>query len=120
MAVYGAGAILSAGFPTDRIDRRADLSSLSATGTIHIGVAIVSFLSVTVGMFVLSRTFAQANGWRSFSRWSVFFPAGALALIFVQQEGPLIGLLQRALVTVISAWLILVALRARSVVTPGK
>jgi uncharacterized membrane protein YjgN (DUF898 family) len=71
-------------------------------------------------MFVLSRTFARANGWRSFSRWSVFFPGGALALIIVQQEGPLIGLLQRALVTVISAWLILVALRARSVVTPGR
>jgi hypothetical protein len=120
MAVYGAGAILSAVFPTDRIDSRADLSSLSATGTIHIGVAIASFLSVIVGMFVLSRTFAQANSWRSFSRWPVFFPAGALALIIVQQEGPLIGLLQRALVTVISAWLILVALRARSVVTPGK
>jgi uncharacterized membrane protein YjgN (DUF898 family) len=50
----------------------------------------------------------------------VFFPAGSLALIIVQQVGPLIGLLQRALVIVISAWLILVALRVRSVVTPGK
>jgi hypothetical protein len=50
----------------------------------------------------------------------VFFPAGSLALIIVQQEGPLIGLLQRALVIVISAWLILVALTVRSIVTPGK
>jgi hypothetical protein len=120
VGVYGAGAILSAVFPTDRIDSGADLSSLSATGTIHIGVAFVSFLSVIVGMFVLSRTFAQERGWGSFWRLSVFFPAGALALIIVQQEGPLIGLLQRALVTVISAWLILVALRARSIVTPGQ
>jgi hypothetical protein len=38
----------------------------------------------------------------------------------VQEEGPLIGLLQRLLVAVISAWLILVALRVRSIVTPGK
>jgi hypothetical protein len=38
----------------------------------------------------------------------------------VQQEGPLIGLLRRALVIVISAWLILVALRVRSIVTPGR
>jgi Protein of unknown function (DUF998) len=120
VAVYGAGAILSAVFPTDHIDSRADLSSLSATGTIHIGIAIGSFLSVIVGMFVLSRTFARQNSWRSFSRWSVFFPAGALALTIVQQQGPLVGLLQRALVTVISAWLILVALRVRSIVTPGK
>jgi hypothetical protein len=50
----------------------------------------------------------------------VFFPAGALALIIVQQQGPLVGFLQRALVTVISARLILVALRTRSIVTPGK
>jgi uncharacterized membrane protein YjgN (DUF898 family) len=71
-------------------------------------------------MFVLSRTFARERGWRSFSRWSVFFPAGALALSIVQQQGPLVGLLQRALVTVISAWLILVALRVRSIVTPGR
>jgi uncharacterized protein DUF998 len=120
VAVYGAGAILSAVFPTDRIDSQADMSSLSVTGTIHVGVAIASFVCVIVGMFVLTRTFAQENRWQSFSRWSVFFPAGALALIIVQQEGPLIGLLQRLLVAVISAWLILVAFRVHSIVTSGK
>jgi hypothetical protein len=96
------------------------MSSLSATGTIHIAVAILSFLSVIVGMFVLSRTFAHQRSWGSFWRLSVFFPASALALSIVQQEGPLIGLLQRALMIVISAWLILVALRLRSIVTPRR
>jgi uncharacterized protein DUF998 len=120
IAVYGAGAILSAVFPTDRIDRQADMSSLSATGAIHVAVAIASFVCVIVGMFVLTRTFAQAHRWRSFWLLSVFFPGSATALIIVQQEGPLIGLLQRLLVAVISAWLILVALRVRAIVTPGK
>lgn len=120
IAVYGAGAILSAVFPTDRIDGRVDLSSLSATGAIHIAVAFASFLSVIAGMFVLTQTFANQRSWGSFWRLSVFFPAGSLALIIVQQEGPLIGLLQRALVIVVSAWLILVALRVRWIVTPGK
>ena len=120
VAVYGAGAILSAIFPTDRIDSQTDMSALSTSGTIHIGVAIASFVCVIVGMFVLTRTFARTNSWRSFSRLSVFFPAGALALIIVQQEGPLIGLLQRLLVAVVSAWLILVAFRVHSIVTPGK
>jgi hypothetical protein len=41
-------------------------------------------------------------------------PAGALALFFVQSQGPLVGLLQRLLVTVIAAWLIVVAIRVRS------
>jgi len=120
VAVYGAGAILSAVFPTDRIDSPTDMSSLSASGAIHLAVAFASFLSVIVGMFILTRTFAKERGWGLFGRLSVFFPAGSLALIIVQQEGPLIGILQRALVMVISAWLILVALRVRSIVTPGR
>jgi hypothetical protein len=119
IAVYGAGAILSAVFPTDRIDGPVDLSSLSGTGAIHIAVAIASFVGVIAGMFVLTRTFAHQRRWGSFWRLSVYFPASSLALIIVQQEGPLIGLLQRALVIVISAWLVLVALRVRSIVTPG-
>ena len=49
-------------------------------------------------MFILTRTFAKERGWGLFWRLSVFFPAGSLALIIVQQEGPLIGILQRALV----------------------
>jgi hypothetical protein len=117
IAVYGAGAICSAVFPTDRIDSPGDLSSLSATGTIHIGVSIVSFLSVIVAMFVLTRTFARDQRWRSFPRWAVLFPAGALVLMFLQTQGPLVGLMQRLLVAMISAWLILVALKIRSIVT---
>jgi hypothetical protein len=79
VAVYGAGAILSA-FPTDRIDSPTDMSSLSATGAIHIAVAIASFVSVIVGTFVLTRTFARERSWGSFWRLSVFFPlASAMA-----------------------------------------
>jgi hypothetical protein len=119
VAVYGTGAILSAVFPTDRIDNPADMLSLSTVGTIHAGVAIVSFVCVMVGMFVLTWTFARDNRWRSFWRWSVIFPAGALALMLVQQQGPLIGLLQRLFIAVVSAWLILVACRVRSIVASG-
>jgi hypothetical protein len=35
------------------------MSSLSATGAIHVAVAIASFACVIVGMFVLTRTFAR-------------------------------------------------------------
>ena len=38
----------------------------------------------------------------------------------MQQEGPLIGLLQRTLVIVISAWLILVAMSVRSILAPER
>jgi hypothetical protein len=46
----------------------------------------VSFLSVIVGMLVLTRTFARDERWRSFPRWAVLFPAGALVLMFLQTQ----------------------------------
>jgi hypothetical protein len=119
IAVYGAGAILVAIFPTDRVDRPADVWSQSTTGTIHLVVAIASFLCAIVGMFVLTRTFMTAARWRSLTPWLMLFPAGALALFFVQSEGSLVGLLQRLLVLVISAWLIVVAFRVRSIAASG-
>jgi hypothetical protein len=115
IGIYGAGAILAVIFPTDRVDSPADLGSLSPTGTIHVIVAVVSFICAIVGMFVLTWTFRRAVRWRSLLPWSVLFPAGALSLIIVQTQGPLVGLLQRLLVTIISTWLILVAFRVRSI-----
>jgi hypothetical protein len=115
VAVYGAGALLSAIFPTDRIDSPADMWPQSATGTIHTIVAIVSFLGVIVGMFVLTWTFARAARWRSLAFWSGLCASGALSLLFAQAEGRWVGLMQRLLVAVIAAWLILVAIRVRSI-----
>jgi hypothetical protein len=117
IAVYGAGAIGSAVFPTDRIDDPADLSSLSATGAIHVGIALASFVCAIAGMFVLTRTFARDDRWRSFPRWALGFPAAALVLLFGQGEGPLVGLMQRLLIAMFSIWLFLVALHVHASVT---
>ncbi|MCL4301228.1 MAG: DUF998 domain-containing protein [Anaerolineae bacterium] len=117
IGIYGAGAILSAIFPTDPINSPAEVWSQSTTGMIHSFVALVSFVCAVVGMFVLTHwTFMRAARWRSLLPWLALFPAGAFSLIIGQTQGPLVGLLQRMLVTIISAWLILVALRARSIV----
>jgi hypothetical protein len=70
---------------------------------------------MVIGMFLLTRTFGLLPAWRSIMRASVFFPAGSLGLLVVQGEGPLVGLLQRLLVAVISGWIILVALRVRKI-----
>lgn len=126
IAGYGAGAILSAVFPTDRIAEPADVWPQSTTGTVHLAVSLVAFPCMIVGMFVLTRTFLADARWRfsarssvrSFARWSVFLPAGALALAIVQGEGPLVGLLQRLFVSVIATWLVLVALCVRTLAAP--
>ncbi|MCC6456993.1 MAG: DUF998 domain-containing protein [Caldilineaceae bacterium] len=120
VAVYGVGAILSAIFPTDRIDSQADTLSLSTIGMIHVIVALISFLCIIVGMFVLTRTFALKAQWRSLMIWSGLCASGALALFFVQSEGPWVGIMQRLFVLMASAWMILVAIRVRSLAASGE
>lgn len=121
VAVYGAGAILVAIFPTDPIDTAVDLSAQSTTGTIHSFVALVSFVCAVVGMFILTHwTFMRAARWRSLLPWLALLPAGAFSLIIGQTQGPHVGILQRMLVTIISVWLILVAFRARSIVVASE
>ena len=78
---------------------------------------IASFASVVVAMFVLTRTFTRDLRWRPFPRWTLLLPAGALVLALLQAQGPLVGLTQRLQVAMVSAWLILVALKVRSILT---
>jgi Protein of unknown function (DUF998) len=104
-----------AALPTDRIDSTADVWSQSTTGWIHTLTALISFICVIVGMFVLTWTFARNAQWRSLVVWSSLLAGAALSLLLAQAEGPWVGLLQRLLVTAISAWLILVALRVRTI-----
>lgn len=115
IAAHGAGAILAAIFPTERVDTAADVWSQSTPGLIHAGVSIVSFICVIVGMLILTWTFARAALWRSLATWSGLLASGALALMFVQAEGPWVGLMQRLLIGTTAAWMILVAVRARSI-----
>jgi hypothetical protein len=115
IAIYGVGALVVAIFPTDQIDSKADVWSQSTTGWIHSITAFVAYLSVTTGMLVLTWTFARDTRWRSLVVGSALLAGAALALLFVQTEGPWIGFTQRLLITAISGWLIVVALRARTI-----
>jgi Protein of unknown function (DUF998) len=115
IAIYGVGALVVAIFPTDRIDNKADVWSQSTTGWIHSITAFVAYLSIITGMLVLTWTFARDTRWRSLVVGSALLAGAALALLFVQMEGPWAGLMQRLLITAISSWLIMVALRVRTI-----
>ena len=120
VGVYGVGAVLTAIFPTDRVDSPADMASLSTTGLIHIAISLVSFVGMIAAMFIFTRTFALEPRWRVLSPWIVLFPASALSLLFVQSEGPWVGLMQRLMVGVIAAWIIIVAIRVRAIAASGE
>lgn len=114
VGLFGVDPILAAIFPTDRIDTAADLLSLTAVGTIHIVVALLSFVCGIAGMFVLSRTFKRDTRWQTLWFVSLVLALAALVVFFLQGEGPWVGLNQRMFVGTITLWLILVAFRLRS------
>jgi hypothetical protein len=119
LAVYGAGAILSALFPTDPIDSAGVVWAQATPSMIaHVIVGLVSFLSVTVAVVVLTWTFSWEARWRSLTTWFALLATGTVSLFIAQSveqvTSPRVGLTQRALVTIIAAWLILAAFRARS------
>ena len=120
VGVYGVGAILVAIFPTDRIDSPADVASQSTTGLIHLTISLVSFVCMIVAMFIFTRTFALDPRWRVLTPWIVLLPASALSLLFVQSEGPWVGIMQRLMVGVIAAWIIVVAVRLRTIAVAGE
>lgn len=113
VGIYGAGAILVALFPTDRIDSPDQVWAQSTTGMIHIAISTLSFVCMIVAMFVLFRTFRLDARWRPLTPWIVLLPCAAFSLFFAQGEGPWVGLLQRMMVGVISAWIVIVALRVQ-------
>jgi len=109
----GLGLIVAGLVPTDRIDTPADMLALSSGGLVHLAAAFVGLVSAVLAMFVGSWVFGRDCDWRPLVLLSVLLASGSLALLFAQSQGPLVGLLQRALVTLVSAWMIMVAIRAR-------
>ena len=117
IGIYGFAGLIVAIFPTDRIDSSADVVSQSITGWVHSLTAFVAYISITVSMFILTWTFARHADWRSLVVWSALLAGAALALLFMQMEGPWVGLMQRLLITTVSGWLIMVASRSHKIRT---
>jgi hypothetical protein len=69
-------------------------------------------------MIVLSRTFKRDARWRGLRPASLALAFVAMLLLFLQGEGSLVGFYQRALSGTIATWLVLVALRFRSMAGP--
>lgn len=114
IGIYGVGAILVAIFPTGRIDHPDDVWAQSTTGLIHVAISTVSFVCMIIAMFVLFRTFSLDPRWWPLTPWIILCPCAAFSLMLGQAEGPWVGLLQRLLVGVIAAWIVIVALRVHT------
>jgi hypothetical membrane protein len=114
LGLYGLGGVLAGIFPTDEVDAAGRVVSPTSVGSVHMVVAALAFVFGIVGMFVLSRTFKRDARWRAYWPWSLVLAVIALVGFFVQSELPWVGLSQRIFVGTITLWLVLVAIRLRS------
>ena len=78
----------------------------------------MSFVAVLVGMFSLTWAFSLTAGWRRLTVWSALLAGSALPMFLSQEQQLRVGLYQRALVTFVALWIIMVAIKARSTTRP--
>ena len=108
--LFGVGVLVDAFFPIDR----GGMQPETVVGTIHILAALVAFVCAILGMFVLKRTFKRDARWGSYWRLSLSLAVAALVAFFLPSEGAWTGVFQRIFVGIIIAWMVLAALRLRS------
>jgi len=119
VGLYGVGMFLTGIFPTDEVDLAGRVvGSPTIAGTAHGVVSLLGFLLGLAGVFVLSRTFKRDARWRAVWPWSLALAFVMLVgfIVLAQSAGtPWIGLIQRIFNGTIILWLVLVALRIRSI-----
>ena len=115
LGLWGIGVLIAMIFP---MDAEGALPTLS--GMIHQVAAPFTFLSVTLGISLVSRRLKLDDQWRPFYRPALFLSpivwlgfAGTF-LSFITQSG-FMGLAQRITLATIVTWMLLAAFRLRSV-----
>ena len=113
LAVWGVGLLVAATFPID-----AEGAPQTLAGTIHGINGPLIFLSLMVGMNLVSRGFKSDPGLRRIHRF-----ASTLALLMIPEfvvvgiasaRGSGVGLAQRLLILTFATWFLLVASQLRS------
>ena len=83
-------------------------------GTVHIQAGTLAFVCAMLGMFVLTRTFKRDVRWQSYWVLSLVLALGALVAFFLP-SGQWPGIFQRIFLGFVIVWMILAALRLRSI-----
>lgn len=118
LSIVGAGV-----FPA------TDASGAFSPNPIHGGASVLAFLTAGAGMFVLSRRLERDERWGGFTRLVLLFGLGVLALLFVfgglalEPDAPLhpwMGIVQRVLIGVWLAGIVVQALLLLQVVRAAR
>ncbi len=123
IGLFGVGFFLAGIFPVggcrdvqcvERFEAGTDVS-MSAPAIIHGVGSLLGILLLIVGMLVLARAFKRDQRWRPLRLWSLVLGLAALVQFFVSGEGLVGAVLMRTLVVTLILWMLLAALRLRSV-----
>jgi hypothetical protein len=121
LGLWGARALIAMSFPIDR-----DGAPQTLAGTIHGINGQLTFLSATIGVFLLSWRFKQDDRWRPFHRTalilSLFLLAGFIGGFLSRAlQLEIAGLMQRITLVVLVMWMLLTAAHLRAVaVAPAR
>lgn len=107
--IWGIALCLVIFWPTDPIDTASDLNHLSGDAVVHASLASIATLSAVATLVVMSWAFSRDEHWRLLTPYSALCATASVTLLFAQQYGPNVGLMQRLLVSVLSLWVIGVA-----------
>ena len=120
LGIASAGMVVTGIFP-------GDVNSLhppaTTTAVVHWTAAGISFLSITIAAFLLSSCFKRGERWQSFQRPAIASAFAIVAALLVFGILVLIGwpgIGQRIYITTSLLWLLLTAVRLRSIATRGR
>jgi len=117
LGIWAVGLLIAMLFPID-----LDGAPQTMAGTIHAINGPLTFLSLTIGVLLVSWHFKHHAEWRSFHRLAVSL-SFVLLLAFIAlpvsrvTELALAGLIQRIVLATFVTWFVITAMRLRSLVT---
>ncbi len=123
VGLFGVGFVLAGIFPVGgcrdvecvaRFESDTDVPITAAAMAHGVG-SLLGILLLSAGMFVLARAFKRDPRWQSFRRWSLVLGLAALLQFGFPGEGMVAVILMRTLVSTLILWLLLAALRLRSI-----
>ena len=115
IGVWAVGVLIAMIFPID-----LDGAPPTLAGTIHEINGPLTFLSLTVGVLLVSRRFKHDEKWRPFHRSALILSLAMLVEFIgiplaIATESGVVGLAQRIFLVTFATWFLLTAARLRSI-----
>ncbi len=113
LAVWGVGLLVAAAFPID-----LDGAPATTAGTIHSIAGPLTFMSLVVGMVLVSRRLKHDERWTATRR--IIWPLALLTFVgflvggAARAAGTGAGIAQRTMLLMVAAWFVFIALRLRA------